>query len=337
MRSSEGAGERQAPAVVACAAAEVREAVSSGGAAVLACAPTIDDVLVAVGVGYLARVGAEAAGVRLARADRCQPALGETVVSAPACDDGDVAAFAARVWAGFSRAVSRGCGRAGRRGGCSSCGGGCLRHVAYACASDADEMPEVVHRYLRLGFAEGPRVRDLVADPRVAGFLGLVRQVSNECERTRQFARFSGNPDGTFVVRVSPAADTVPLVAAHFAARMRTERFALVDPSHGVAALHERDEPRCRVVRLDRGLAEALAASGGASCEERYVRAMWRRFYDAMELEGRRAPQRGYDLRAHWMPKRLWEGLPELDATLDDGAGPAPARYAGDARTLPHA
>lgn len=47
--------------------------------------------------------------------------------------------------------------------------------------------------------------------------------------------------------------------------------------------------------------------------DEPYVRALWKRLYDGLALEGRGPYERGYDLRTHWMPKRLWEGLVELD------------------------
>ena len=43
-----------------------------------------------------------------------------------------------------------------------------------------------------------------------------------------------------------------------------------------------------------------------------------------MELPGRGASQRGYDLRASWMPKRLWKNLTELVPELTSRG---PERY----------
>mgnify|MGYP001682793594 FL=1 len=47
------------------------------------------------------------------------------------------------------------------------------------------------------------------------------------------------------------------------------------------------------------------------------MQAMLRRFYEGVGLEGRGPAERGYDLCAHWMPKRVWQGLPELTASTN--------------------
>ena len=65
--------------------------------------------------------------------------------------------------------------------------------------------------------------------------------------------------------------------------------------------------------RLDQLLADELAARDDFAADEQYVRAMWKRLYDSLALDGRGKEERGYDLRASWMPKRFWGDLPELD------------------------
>ncbi len=41
-------------------------------------------------------------------------------------------------------------------------------------------MPEIVHRYIRLAFSYGVGAHEDIADPTVAGFNALARQVETE-------------------------------------------------------------------------------------------------------------------------------------------------------------
>lgn len=274
------------------------------------CDPSPEGVLAAAGLPYLAHV-AEPSRVRLARADACQPMLGETSVSPLPAADGAVVALARRVLSGVRR----------------SSGGEAARRIVLACASDEEGMPECVHRYVRLCFSHG---RNLPLTNRwVLGLDDLARSVSNEVERTRQFVRFSHVADGSWLATFRPAANTVPLVGGHFARRMGPERFCLLDPTRGVAALHEPGARGCDLLRVDRALAERIERDCRLAADEPYVRALWKRLYDGLALEGRSPYERGYDLRAHWMPKRFWEGLVELDPRSADPGANVPARYAG--------
>lgn len=274
---------------------EVFSALAGGEAVAMCCERTTESVLAAVGVTYLAH--AEPHRVRLVATDEAQVRLGEIIVTLEDEDDDSVVALAKRVFTGFEK----------------RCGTTCARRVVLACASDESGMPEIVHRYLRLGFSEGKRLYEDVAAPEALAFAKLVQRVSSECEHTRQFVRFARLPDGTFVSVFEPNENTLPLVGTHFARRMREDRFLVVDPGHLVAIFHEPGDTTCAVVGLDEDTAATLAARVDETDErERLVQALWQRFYRAMELPGRGAASRGYDLRASWMPKRFWHGLPEL-------------------------
>ena len=173
------------------------------------------------------------------------------------------------------------------------------------------------------------------ASPDVLATDALARRVSCECEKTRQFVRFSRLSDGSFFSTFRPSENTVPLVAQHFASRMGTERFCLVDAGHRMAALHEKGARRCQVTRLDQALADELASRDDLAPDERYVRAMWKRLYAGLTLEGRGKAERGYDLRASLMPKRFWAGLTELDPYACEKDVTAPDRYSGCEPVLP--
>ncbi|MGI6231113.1 MAG: TIGR03915 family putative DNA repair protein [Tractidigestivibacter sp.] len=267
----------------------------------------MEGVLSAVGVTYLAH--ADPARVRLARQDCFQPMLGEEAVDmGPAIDDGAL---------GLAQRVLKG----------AKAHGASTYHLMLACAADDESMPEVVHRYLRLAFARGKEVRWLVSDPTVVAFTDLARRVSGEVEHTKQFVRFSHLSDGSWAATFSPKDNTIPLTAGHFVRRMTEERFCIIDPRHHVAAFHREKSKQSTLVTLDDELAEQLSGRNDLADDERYVRAMWKRVYDGLSFEGRGIEGRGYDLRMHFMPKRFWEGLPELDPSTDNPGTYVPERY----------
>lgn len=315
-----------APDTVGAAVAALAHACLDGGHAVLICRPALEGVLAAIGVAYLAR--ADEQRMRLAGSSHVQLRLGEHAVG-PLGADEHMLALADRVWRGLGASVAKGCPNA-REGRCPGrCTGACTAKIAYACAADEPSMPEAVHRYARLAFKAGPAIATMTTHPAVAELDSLALLVLNECKRTRQFARFSRLADGSYLASFRPKANTIPLVAAHFARRMGTERFCLVDPVHCMAALHEATGRRCHVVQLDQALADELAARGDLSSDERYVRALWKRLYDSLALGGRKKADRGYDLRASWMPKRFWGELVELDPRAADPGACIPERYQG--------
>lgn len=299
--------------------AELERLVRQGVPVCLACEPTTEGVLTAVGLSYLAH--ADARLLRACPQTFVQPRLGEQVI--PIATDVDLAR---RVYSGFERTVTEGCAKR-RSGRCpSGCLGGCVTRITYAAACDDERMPQVLLDYMRLGFASGPRLRDLTSDPTVCEAEALSRSARNECERMRQFVRFSEEVDGSLLATFRPKADVLALVGDYFVARLSTERFCLVDPTHRMALLHDPSQGSA-YVRLDQDATERLVRGQGHSCDERYVRAMWKRFYDGLELPGRDATHRGYDLRTQLMPKRLWGGLPELDPRADEPGPFVPERY----------
>lgn len=315
------------PTPVSASAASVAAALRRAEPIALACEPCAEGVLAGVGIGYLAH--ARDGQLRLAASTSLQPRLGERVVDVPPTLDEGTVGFARRVLEGFLAKTGRGHGasrpRAGKAGGSLAF----VRRLALVTASDDPSMPEVVHRYMRLGFSLGPRTSRLMTDPRVAAFDDLARRVSTECERTRQFVRFSRMADGSFAAIYLPGANTIPLTARHFAERMGTERFCLFDPLHRVAALHETGRRTCELVRLDAQLARQFSLSEGFAEDEPYVRAMWQSFFLNTTTPGRGREQRGYDLQLRWIPKRLRTGMIELWDQAEPRDLEVPLRYRG--------
>ena len=307
-RDSPRPSERMHPISVQGAQLRAEAALADGYAVSLACEPSLEGTLGATGIGYLAH--ADPSRIRLVPRDGCQPRFGEQVVDTPSDVADDLVSLAQRVYRGVEKHVARGCPRS-RSGSCpAGCSSACVRKLAFAAASDVPTMPDAIHRYVRLAFDEGPRLRALVAEDRVVEVDELARAVLGECEHTKQFARFSLLADGSLFSLYRPKADTIPLTAGYFARRMGNERFCIVDPVHRSAAFHDSGSLGGRrgyaVLRLDRQSADDLDTRKDPSPDEEYVQGLWHRFYDAVALAGEDATARGRDPRAGWTARRFW-------------------------------
>ena len=296
--SENGQGEEVVSAGLRGIVESLVAARDEGAPVVLGIPRSMEGVLGGVALTYLAH--SDPSSTRVCDRKELQPGLLERVLLVSEASEDELVPLARRVWQSL-----------GRR-----CGAGCTNRILYACASDDQGMPQVVSRYVRLSFSLGRTVTTSLAHADVLAIDTLARQVSSECEKTRQFARFSHLPSGGWFCSFSPRANTLPLCAQHFSRRMRGDRFCMLDPVHGVAVFHEAGERTARVARLDPGMVRQMGErASDVDAEERRFQEMWATFYRSMELPGRDAASRGYDLRIQFMPKRLWDSLPELAKT----------------------
>lgn len=154
-------------------------------------------------------------------------------------------------------------------------------------------------RFLKLGYETGPRVGALLTDSRVDVLRKAVWHLEHEAHMYKGFVRFS-DQNGFLVAQIEPKNWVLPLLAGHFTTRFNAERFLIFDRTHGEALVHQPGQ--WNIVPME-GL--ELAPPGQ---EERQYRALWRRFYDTVAIEGRYNPR----CRMTHMPKRYWAMMTEF-------------------------
>ena len=218
------------------------------------------------------------------RADRYQPRFGQSALSVDTDFD-----RAERV----RRGIERVCGRAA------------FTAIMRASTCDDYETGTVVYRFVRYAMSRPERLRahpvlDELATPQVERLRRLEKHAVNECERMRQFVRFSHLENDVWFARVNPNASVVPLIMGHFAARLNDQPFIIYDESHGIAGVYD-------------GSAWHLVAARAvnvppATDHDRQMQDAWKRFYDALSIDARYNPE----LRRHFMPVRLWRNLTEM-------------------------
>lgn len=117
------------------------------------------------------------------------------------------------------------------------------RQVYLAAMSDDSERLDVIYRFLLLGFAVGAQVTRRMADAPVMQLFALSRRAGNDMHYYREFTRFTRIEPGIYVAHIEPDCNIVGLTAYHFADRMPSEDWIIIDDRRRIAAVHRADQP----------------------------------------------------------------------------------------------
>ena len=179
---------------------------------------------------------------------------------------------------------------------------------------------------IRRGLQEGDRVRLDLSDPVMARVNLALTKMWTEWDHLKGFVRFS-DLDGVLVGEIEPKNRVLPLLAGHFAARYSGERIVLYDRTHHDAFLSHRG--RWKLVPAED------FRMGPAGETERSYRAMWRKYYRTIAIEGRTNPK----CQSTHLPKRYRHVMTEfitdeeMEKSLPGHA--APTGSLGDGHTNP--
>lgn len=181
-------------------------------------------------------------------------------------------------------------------------------------------------RFLRLAYRVGPSALRMLADDAVAPLLKAVRHLERESHLFKGFVRFA-EANGALVAAIEPKNFVLPFLRAHFCARYPEERFLIHDRTHGAALVYAPYKSEIiELAALELPLSDAKEAA---------FQALWRSYYEAIEIEARHNPR----CRMTQMPKRYWKHMTEFAAPqsgapsgLPQNAAPALEAGNGDAR-----
>ena len=147
-----------------------------------------------------------------------------------------------------------------------------------------------------------------ITHPAVERLFRISRSVSQECEHMRQFIRFQhlrGEQTDLWFARCNPKASVVPLVMGHFVERMSDAPFIIYDEVHELAGVYDGGD---WYLVAAKGRGDLQAALPGRTADEALMSEAWRTFYRSVSIDARYNPE----LRRHFMPKRFWKNLTEL-------------------------
>ena len=153
--------------------------------------------------------------------------------------------------------------------------------------------------FLRMGYRYGLSVMNMLTDDVVHTLLQAVKHLDKESELLRGFVRFSVF-NNALVAEIEPKNYVLPLLLPHFCERYPEERFLIYDKTHGMGLVYQPYQSAVIPIE-DLELPEPDE-------EEQTYRALWRLFYNTIEVQSRHNPE----CRRSHMPKRYWKYLTEF-------------------------
>jgi len=174
-----------------------------------------------------------------------------------------------------------------------------LRLVRLCYYSQAENREIIILNFLRMGYKTGAPVTNMLADDTVKSITDIARSVQRESHYYKEFLRFS-DYNGALVAIIEPKNFVLPMIVNHYCDRFPSEQFLIYDESHKYAIVYQNG--KSVIVPL-----ENLELPEACENEEKF-RALWKRFYDTIAIEGRINPK----LRMNNMPKRYWKHLTEF-------------------------
>ena len=134
--------------------------------------------------------------------------------------------------------------------------------------------------------------------PEVIEFGDLIHKVTGETHRLKGFSRFMESRGGALYAPYTPDNDITDLLTAHFAERLKSERFVIHDIKRRIAGMYDGNEWF---------VGPAGEAEVYLSEYERAFENLWKKYYKAVNIKERphEKQMKGY------MPVRYWKFLPE--------------------------
>lgn len=134
--------------------------------------------------------------------------------------------------------------------------------------------------------------------PEVIEFNDILYKVTGETHRMKGFLRFMESSNGAYYAPYAPDNNITDLLMPHFAERFKSERFVIHDTKRKIAGMYD-------------GHSWIIGYAGEAeiylSEYERVFENLWKRYYNAVNIESR--PHDKQMKRS--MPVRYWKFLPE--------------------------
>lgn len=176
-------------------------------------------------------------------------------------------------------------------------------YVFYAALSEEEAALDAIYRFLRIGFANGAKVCSMYTNEQVMRLLELKRRVGKEAHYFREFARFNLIGEDVYVCHLEPKNNVVLLVGEHFADRMPSEHWMIIDDNRRLAVVHPKDEENYMRYLTEE---EFLKLCHSEDCEDEYTE-LWRTFFHAISIRERENKACQRNLFPVWMRKHAVE------------------------------
>ncbi len=178
-----------------------------------------------------------------------------------------------------------------------------MLYIYRVALSTEEDALDAIYRLLIKGFKVGPGIFDAYADPDVMRIFEISRRVGNEAHFFKEFARFNSVDNQVYICHIEPKDDVISIVAEHFADRMPSEHFMIIDDNREYAVVHPKDgENYIRYFSDD----EMEKLSLSEAYEDEYTD-MWRTFFKTIAIKERENPKCQRNMMPMWYRKHAVE------------------------------
>ena len=174
--------------------------------------------------------------------------------------------------------------------------------VAFTLGACERDSLDTVYRVLVLGFRLGPGVLDAYGYNAVARFKAIRIRFGREVSSFIEFARFNRLGD-VFVAHIEPKSRVILPVSEHFADRMPSEHWMIIDDVHKEAVIH----PVNRGFYLRKLSDEEFERLSTTEGYEDSFTALWRAYFEHIAIEERNNPACQLNHFAKWKRKHVTE------------------------------
>lgn len=185
--------------------------------------------------------------------------------------------------------------------------------VYYAAMSQSQDKLNDIYRFIRLGLKCGGRVTRMLTDPVVMRVVELKKRVGNEMHHFREFVRFNklcfdgagGEKRQVYISHIEPKSNIVYMVAGHFADRMPSEHWMIVDDARRLAVIHpaDRSESMFQWCMTEEEYLRFRDTEKECDCFED----LWQTFFEAISIKERENYICQRNLLPLWMRKHMTE------------------------------
>ncbi len=173
-----------------------------------------------------------------------------------------------------------------------------VKDICLALRSGVPTRADTIYNYIKLLLEKGRPVREAYGYAVVMDMETLKRKVTHELDKIKGLLRFMECEDGTLYAPYTPDCDITELLMPHFLSRLPGKKFIIHDLRRHMAGISNGED----YILVPAGEATITLAD----CEVQYE-ALWKKYYNAVNIEARRNDRqmKGY------MPVRYWKFLPE--------------------------
>ena len=175
--------------------------------------------------------------------------------------------------------------------------------VYYACLSYEQDALDAAYRFLISGFKAGSDIAYMRTDPAVMRIKDIRRRVVHEARYFTEFARFNSIQGKIYVCHLEPKSDVIYDVALHFADRMPSENWMIIDDNRKKAVVHPVDNNMYIRYFTDDDM---LLLQKTENVEDEYTD-MWKAFFEAIAIKQRHNTECQRNLMPLWMRKHVTE------------------------------